>query len=50
MQQIPATETVDSEFLAVDLKGTVRGGPVTGRVSAFQEGAGWCIYTFYAFG
>jgi hypothetical protein len=46
----PATQTVDARFLALDLKGTVHGAPVTGRVSAFQEGDGWCIYTFFALG
>ncbi|MEQ7007499.1 hypothetical protein ABN028_15085 [Actinopolymorpha sp. B17G11] len=36
------------DFAAADLKGTVNGEPVSvGRVSAFYQDGGWCVFTFY---
>jgi hypothetical protein len=39
-----------SEYIGVDLKGTLNGAPTSAaRTSAFLEDGGWCIFTFYAF-
>jgi hypothetical protein len=39
-----------SEYVGVDLKGTLNGAPTSAaRTSAFVQDGGWCIFTFYAF-
>lgn len=50
LQMDPAKMESQSEYIGVDLKGTLNGAPTSAaRTSAFVEGGGWCIFTFYAF-
>ena len=48
LEMDPAGTTADTAYVGADLKGTLKGEPVTGRTSAFVEDGKWCIYTFFA--